>query len=173
MTPTIDIRPWTDDDRAVLAHNDTPAMTAFLGGPEGEDGVERRHALFLRQQRDGIAWPFTVWSSEHDEAVGSVVYWLVEHAGEAAYECGWAIATRHQGRGYARGALRMLLEHAAQHGERETVYAFPRVDNVASSALARSVGFEHRGVEGFEYPVGVPIDVDVWAFALARLRRER
>lgn len=50
------------------------------------------------------------------------------------------------------------------------MFAFPRVDNIASNALARSAGFVNTGVEDFEYPKGVPITVNAWAFDLRTLR---
>ncbi len=77
----------------------------------------------------------------------------------------------HQGRGFASGALRECLAHAAAHGDRDQMLAFPRVDNEASNALCRSAGFELLGEEDFEYPRGNAIRVNAWSFDLAALRR--
>ena len=164
------LRAWTSADQPVLERNDTAEMTAYLGGPEGADKLLKRHERFLRDQADGTTWPFTVWVETEPEAVGSVLYWYSEHHGQAVYECGWAIATRYQGRGYASRSIRLALEHAAAHGDRELMYAFPRVDNAGSNALARAAGFEFVAVEDFEYPKGVPIKVNTWLFDLRALR---
>lgn len=164
------LQPWTEADLAVELRNDAADMTVFLGGPQGEEVVRRRHERFLRGQADGTISPFTVWSDAADEPVGAAAYWQIEHHGDAVYECGWFVFVPHQRHGYAQAAVRLLLEHAAARGDRDTVFAFPRVDNKASNALARSVGFVNTGVEDSEYPKGVPITVNAWAFDLRALR---
>jgi RimJ/RimL family protein N-acetyltransferase len=166
----VSLRAWTSADLGVLQRNDTADMTAYLGGPEGPEKLLERHERFLRQQTEGIAWPFTVWVETEPEAVGSVLYWYSEHHGQAVYECGWAIATPYQGKGYATRSIRLALEHAAANGDRDRMYAFPRVDNAASNAIARAAGFSFVGVEDFEYPKGVPIKVHTWLFDLRALR---
>lgn len=50
------------------------------------------------------------------------------------------------------------------------MYAFPRVDNTASNALAHSEGFLNTGPMDFEYPKGVAIKVNSWVFDLRTLR---
>lgn len=50
------------------------------------------------------------------------------------------------------------------------MWAFPRVDNAASNAVCRSSGFRFVGVQGFEYPKGVPIQVNAWVVDLGDLR---
>ena len=62
------------------------------------------------------------------------------------------------------------VRHAAEHGERSEMLAFPRIDNAPSNALCRTVGFAQRGEADFEYPKGNPIRVNVWAFDLTTLR---
>lgn len=166
----IRLRPWTDDDLAVELRNNAPEMTALLGGPLDEDTVRRRHERLLRGQADGTVSPFTVWADGADEPVGTAAYWETEHGGRPVYECGWFVFVPYQRRGYAGRAVRLLLEHAAMRGDRDTVFAFPRTDNAPSNALARSAGFVDTGVEDFEYPKGVPIRVNAWRFDLRALR---
>ncbi|MEY9951825.1 GNAT family N-acetyltransferase [Leifsonia sp. EB34] len=164
------LQPWTEADLAVELRNNAEDMTTFLGGPQAEEVVRGRHERFLRGQADGTISPFTVRSDAVDEPVGAAAYWQIEHHGEAVYECGWFIFVPFQRRGYAQAAVRLLLEHAASRGDRDTMLAFPRVDNAASNALARSAGFVNTGVEDSEYPKGVPITVNAWAFDLRALR---
>jgi len=164
------IRPWTEADLAVELRNNTPEMTVFLGGPLDEGVVRRRHERFLRGQADGTVAQFTLWSGEEHEPVGTVGYWQTEHDGYGVYECGWFVFTPFQGRGLARRGVGLLLKRAATHGDRDRMYAFPRIDNAASNALARSEGFTSAGVEDFEYPKGVLIKVNTWVFDLCTLR---
>ena len=164
------LRPWTDDDLAVELRNNAPEMTTYLGGPLDEEVVRRRHERFLRGQADGTVSPFTVWTDGVTEPVGTAGYWQIEHHGLPVLECGWFVFVPYQHRGYARRAIKLLLEDAAAHGGRDTMFAFPRVDNPASNALARSAGFVNTGEEDGEYPKGVPIRVNAWAFDLRTLR---
>ncbi|NNC11739.1 GNAT family N-acetyltransferase [Planctomonas sp. JC2975] len=165
----VSIRPWTVDDYPVLVRNDVPEMNTYLGGSEGEERLLRRHALYLREQAEGVAHPFTVHVAGEHEPVGTVAYWDTEHDGEAVYECSWAIVPGQQGNGYAGKAIRLALLHAAGRRDRRFVYAFPRIDNGPSNGLASAAGFELTGVEDFEYPKGVPIKVNAWRFDLATL----
>jgi RimJ/RimL family protein N-acetyltransferase len=162
------LEPWTADDLAVLEQQDSPEMTRFLGGPEGAERLRARQAKYLRDQATGVTWPFTVRRA--GMTVGSVVYWEMEHDGQQAYECGWGILPGHQGHGYGTRAVRLMFEHAARHGARDLVYAFPRIDNDASNGIARSAGFRFEGTIDGEYPKGVPIRVNAWAFDLRALR---
>lgn len=169
MSDVVTLRPWAEGDLEVLERNDTDEMTAFLGGPEGPAKLRKRHERFLHDQASGIASPFTVRAAGETEAVGSVVYWYTEHNGQDVLECGWAIAPRHQGKGYATRSVRLLVAHAAKRGDRDLMYAFPRIDNAPSNALAEAVGFRFVGVEDFEYPKGVPIKVNSWLLDLRTL----
>jgi RimJ/RimL family protein N-acetyltransferase len=166
----VTLRPWSDSDLAVLERNDTEEMTAYLGGSEGPAKLAKRHERFLQDQAAGIAWPFTVWATGEAEAVGSVLYWHTKHEGHEAFECGWAIARPYQGKGYATRSVRLILAHAARHGDRDLMYAFPRIDNAPSNAVAKAAGFRFVNVEDFEYPKGVPIKVNTWLVDLRTLR---
>ncbi|MCU1422255.1 MAG: hypothetical protein JWN36_1906, partial [Microbacteriaceae bacterium] len=103
----VTLRAWTADDLAVLLAQDSVEMTRFLGGPEGEDRVQRRHGKYLREQAEGVTWPFTIWAD--DARVGSVVYWKMAHDGHDAYEIGWGILPAHQGHGYGARAVRLAV----------------------------------------------------------------
>ncbi|MGO4690197.1 GNAT family N-acetyltransferase [Glaciibacter sp. 2TAF33] len=171
MTDPILLYPWTADDLPVLERGNTPEMTTFLGGPETSEQLVKRHAKFHRLWEEGEARMFTINAASEDIPVGSVGYWKKEWAGAEVYETGWSVATAFQGRGFASKALRACLQYAGTHGDREQVLAFPRIDNAASNALCRTVGFTLRGEEDFEYPKGNPIRVNAWSFDVSSLRR--
>jgi RimJ/RimL family protein N-acetyltransferase len=164
------IRPWTPDDLAIELRNNSPEMTAFIGGPLDEEVVRRRHERFLRGQELGTVAQFSLWTDSEEEPIGAVGYWQTEHDAHPVYECGWFVFTPFQRRGYARRGVRLLLEHAATHGDRDAMYAFPPVGNTASNALARAEGFVNTGPEDFEYPKGHPITVNAWVYDLRALR---
>ena len=42
------IEPWAEDDLDVLQRANSPAMTAFLGGPEPEEKILQRHQRYLK-----------------------------------------------------------------------------------------------------------------------------
>jgi RimJ/RimL family protein N-acetyltransferase len=167
------IVPWSADDQPVLERSNTAEMTVYLGGPESPEKIAERQARFLRLWESGEARMFTIRVDGISDAVGSVGYWTSTWHDAHVYESGWSIATSHQGQGFASKGLAACLEYAADHGNRDIVVAFPRIDNGASNALCRSVGFEFSAVEDFEYPAGNPITVRAWWFDLARLRDAR
>jgi RimJ/RimL family protein N-acetyltransferase len=166
----VDIRPWTDGDLSVLERNNTPEMTVHLGGPESAEKLVERHERYQRGWHEETAWMFTAWLG--DEPVGLVGYWNRSHVGRDVYECAYGIFPEFQGRGLAAAAVTACLEHAAQHGVRDEMYAYPNVTNGPSNALCRRLGFELEGEQDFEYPKGHPIRANAWRYALGGLRRE-
>ena len=170
---SVRIVPWSADDRPVLERSNTPEMMVYLGGPESPEKVTERHARYLRLAESGEAHMFTIRADGIADPVGAVGYWKITWHDLPVYESGWSVATAHQGRGFASGGLSACLDHAADHGDRDFVLAFPRVDNAASNALCRTLGFDARGVEDAEYPPGNPIRVNAWAFDLRDLRERR
>ncbi|MHA6695921.1 GNAT family N-acetyltransferase [Homoserinimonas sp. A520] len=171
--PEISLHPWSADDLPVLERSNTPEMTVYIGGPESPEKLTERQARFMRLWESGEARMFTVSAADAAERVGSVGYWTTTWHGEPVYETGWSIATAHQGRGIATHALRKCLEYAAENGDRDSMLAFPRIDNGASNALCRKLGFAFTGEEDFEYPKGNPIRVNAWLFDLSLLRTRR
>jgi RimJ/RimL family protein N-acetyltransferase len=164
---------WSPGDQPVLERSNTPEMTEYLGGPETPEQVAERHARFLRLWETGEARMFTIRVDGIPDAVGSVGYWTTTWHENHVYESGWSVATPYQGRGFAKKGLAACLDHVADHGDRDTLVAFPRIDNGASNALCHSLRFDLAGVEDFEYPPGNPIQVHAWRFDLASLRTAR
>lgn len=139
----VELRPWSAGDLPVLERANSPEMTAHLGGPESDAQLRERHDRYLRLNAAGEACMLRI--DVDGEPAGGIGYWPVEHDGEPAFEAGWSVEPRFQGRGVARRALRELTHRVAADGRRGLLVAYPGVDNAASNALCRSVGFEHRG----------------------------
>jgi RimJ/RimL family protein N-acetyltransferase len=150
VTPRVWIEPWTADDRELLgALLGDPRMTEHLGGPESDEKLDARQARYEgnpRQHRIRV-------EGEH-RGVGWVGYWEREWRGEQVWEVGWAVRPEFQGRGLATHAMRLLLDVIRKDGSPRSVHAYPSVDNGASNAVARKLGFEQLGPFDFEYPPG-------------------
>jgi RimJ/RimL family protein N-acetyltransferase len=157
---------WGEDDLPVLEGSNTPEMTAFLGGPETAEQLTRRHQRYLRLWQTGEACMFRIMLAGEPRPVGSVGFWETTWRGREVYETGWSVHPPFQGRGVASRALRACMEYAAEHGDRDTVVAFPRVDNLPSNALCRRLGFRLHGEEDGEYPPGHRIRVNAWVLDL-------
>ncbi len=139
----VSLRRWAPEDLPVLQRANTPAMTAHLGGPETEAEVRERHARYLRLNETGESCMLRI--DVDGVPAGGIGYWPVEHDGMPAFEAGWSVEPRWQGRGVATQALRQLIRLVADDGTRTLLVAYPGVDNPASNALCRRAGFEHRG----------------------------
>lgn len=167
----IELRPWADDDLATLQRSNTAEMTEYLGGPESAEALVARHERYLRLGREGAAHLFRIVTTAHPEGIGSIGYWRREFHGEAVLECGWAVETAHQGRGYATVALLALIAAARAAGETGQLWAYPHVVNEASNAICRKAGFRLDGQEEFEYPPGHWERSNCWVLELGEAAR--
>ena len=113
---------------------------------------------------------FRIRSSTAVEPVGSVGYWKKRWRDHDVYETGWSVHTVHQGHGIAARALADCLQYAADNGDWQQMFAFPRPQNAASNSLCRHAGFTLAGEADFEYPKGHPTRVNEWMFELSTLR---
>ena len=83
------------------------------------------------------------------------------------YEVGWSVIPSFQGRGIAVAATSLVLARAREDGEHRFVHAFPAVDNPASNAICRRLGFTLLEVCRFEYPPGNWMNCNDWQLDLA------
>ncbi len=167
--PLITLRPWSAEDFPLLIASNSPEMTQFLGGPEGEEKLRRRHERYLNGWVTGSAHMFHVESTEITDAPGGVGiagYWQSEWQGEDCFESGWSINPPHQGRGYATAAVQAVLRHAAEARRFRRIHAFPKLDNAASNRVCLRAGFTLVGECDFEYPLGTMIRGNDWVYEL-------
>lgn len=158
------IRRWTDADLHVLKGSNTLEMTRHLGARETERQVLRRHERYLRGWDAGRPHMFAILG-RGDRSVGGVGWWDSAWEGEAVLEAGWGVLPEAQGRGAATAGVRLMLDDARASGGRSVLAAFPRVENAASNALCRTVGFERRGTLEEEFR-GVAMTLNVWVYRL-------
>ncbi len=134
------LRRWTDVDFPILAQSNAPEMTRFLGGPESDAAVARRHERYLRGWDVGLPRMFAI-VDDAGVALGSIGWWEATWRDHAVYETGWTVFEHAQRRGVATAALALVVSDVREHGERRLLMACPAVDNVASNALCRAGGF--------------------------------
>lgn len=159
------IEQWTAEDLELLKALNAPEMTEHLGGPETDEQVEARHKRYVEGDH-AAGQMFTIRLLPDRERVGNVGYWERDWQGEQVYETGWNVLPAYQGRGIAASAMRALVDHVAAEGKRRYVHAYPNVENAASNALCRKLGFTLRGEVEVEYPPGHPMRCNDWRYDL-------
>jgi RimJ/RimL family protein N-acetyltransferase len=160
---TVRIEPWGPDDLPLLERLlGDPAMMEHLGGPETPDQIAARHARYLADKVSGL---FRILCD--GEPAGWVGYWTRDWREREVYEVGWSVLPEQQGRGIATLATSQAIELARREGQHRFMHAFPSVDNVASNAICRKLGFELLGDIEFEYPKGRLMRCNDWRLELA------
>jgi RimJ/RimL family protein N-acetyltransferase len=159
----VSLVPWASQHFPLLVAANSPDMTRYLGGPESDDELRARHERYLRLRQTGQAWMSAI---EVDGVpVGGIGFWQVEHDGEDAYETGWNVLPAWQGRGVAGAAVREIVRAASAAPLRARLFAYPSVENTASNALCRAVGFADLGERDFPFR-GIVLRTRVWALSL-------
>lgn len=167
------LRPWGEGDLPLLRRlMGDKGMTRYLGGPETEEQLGRRHERYLGlDPRKGRM--FVITADPQGSAAGSIGYWERDWQGETVWETGWSVLPEFQGQGIATRAIALAVERMEREGTHHSVHAYPSVDNAASNAVCRKAGFVLRGEEDFEFPPGHWMRCNDWARALAPSRARR
>lgn len=152
FTPRLELRRTRIDDAAamfdVLAD---PEMYAFIprNAPKAIADVEARFARVIQETAPDrldqwLNW--TVWLRETGAGIGTIEATVKSdhHA-----EIGYLFDPRVWRRGYAREAVSAMLEHLSQNGA-TGFEASIDIRNVASKALAASLGFTHFETRGLD-----------------------
>jgi RimJ/RimL family protein N-acetyltransferase len=161
----VDLRPWTEHDLPLLQQLlGDPDMMAHLGGPETPEQIEKRHQRYLHlPETDHM---FVILWGPSSLVAGSIGYWEKNWRDELVYEMGWFVSPAFQGQGVATKAGEATLEHARHEHRHQFMHAFPAVDNPASNAICRKLGFTLVEEGQFEYPPGHTLTVNDWRFDL-------
>jgi RimJ/RimL family protein N-acetyltransferase len=166
----VHLQPWGPHDLPLLTRLvGDPAMMEHLGGPERPEKISERHARYLR--RDPNTQMFKVVDEESGKGVGSVGYWPRAWRGNEVFETGWSVIPEFQGRGIATAATAKLIDTVRSLKLRRYLHAFPSVDNAASNAICRKLGFTLLGATDFEYPAGHTMRCNDWCLDLSAANR--
>lgn len=147
----VTIRQWSESDFPLLERlMGDPIMTAYLGGPEPPDQIRKRHERYCQLGDSNKGRMFVIVVGSERVAAGSVGYWEIEWQGQQVWETGWSVLPEFQGQGIATKATAAVVEQARADGKHRFIHAFPSVDNSASNAICRKVGFTLQGEVEFE-----------------------
>ncbi|XVV03527.1 GNAT family N-acetyltransferase [Actinosynnema sp. CA-248983] len=158
--------------------HDRPPRSLVRGGPRpaapaqraGDDGPPRRAGVRRARGRPAPALPGAgfghVPGGARRGGGGAAGFWPKEWQGAAVHEVGWSVVPEGQGRGVAAAAAVAVLEEVRAAGGPRWVHAFPSVENAASNAVCRKVGFTLIGEVSFEYPPGRFMRCNDWGLEL-------
>ena len=163
------LQPWSEDDLPLLEKlMGDPDMMAHLGGPETPEQILKRHQRYLRlPETDHM---FKVVLGSVAEVVGSIGYWEKTWRDQAVYEIGWLVLPGYQGHGIATKAAAAVIEHARREPKYQFMHAFPSVENPASNAICRKLGFTLVDECQVEYPPGRWMTINDWSLDLFEKR---
>ncbi|MBW7455146.1 GNAT family N-acetyltransferase [Paenibacillus sepulcri] len=156
------IEPWADSNLDLLRLINAPEMMEHLGGPETDEQILSRHKRYLEIGGRGTGRMFSIVLLPELEAVGSVGYWDSKWKEDRIYEIGWSILSPYQGRGIATAGVREAIISAAREHKHRYIHAFPSVNNPASNAVCRKLGFSLMHQCEFEYPPGNIMQCNNW-----------
>ena len=122
----------------------TITLTPFFVGPEAA-GVWRRRSRQIETDPLSAGWiTRAIWDADKQVAVGRAGYHgPPDSAGMV--EIGYAVDPAWRRQGYARAAVKALLERAGREAAVRTVRATISPDNVASRSLVQQFGFVEVG----------------------------
>jgi RimJ/RimL family protein N-acetyltransferase len=165
VTATVTLEPWGSGDLPLLERlMGDPRMTEHLGGPESADKLRQRQDRYERL--DGGDRMLKIVDKASGGGVGSVGFWTKEWRDELVYEVGWMVVPEFQGRGIAVAATSQAVALAKRDDQHRFMHAFPNVDNAASNAICRKLGFELLEACEFEFPKGHFMSCNDWRLDL-------
>ena len=167
----VELRPITIDDLPLYeALRTDPAVMAELGGAHPKEDIPRILQHTLRYGESGRGWALAIIPDPATGgAVGTLSVWESEDDdGQPINEIGWEVLPAYQGRGFASEAVRLVLDRARESGRWDVIHAHTGVDNGASNAICRKLGFEKLEECDIDYS-GRILRCNHWRI---RLRRE-
>jgi len=161
----VSLVPWASGDLPLLERlMGDPAMTEHLGGPESPEKLRERQGRYERLEEGDRM--FKIVDAASGAGVGSIGYWKKEWRDEEVYEIGWMVVPEFQGRGIAAAATAQAIARARHEARHRFMHAFPNVENAASNAICRKLGFELLGAREFEFPKGNFMTCNDWRLDL-------
>jgi len=157
------LRPWSEEDYSLLETlMSDPIVMEHLGGPDRIEKIQERHQRYLHLPETDRMFAILL----EDVAVGSIGFWELTVDDQLVYEMGWFVLPVYQGRGIATRAAKLVLDYARSDHRYPWMHAFPGVDNPASNAICRKLGFSLVETCEVEYPKGRFMQANNWRLEL-------
>jgi RimJ/RimL family protein N-acetyltransferase len=160
--PVAHLEPWGSGDLPLLVELNDPEMTRFVGGPESPEKLPERQSRY--EQAGSRQYKIVV--EPGGDGVGWVGYWERTWRDQHVWETGWAVIPSFQGRGIASSATAQLIDTARAEQLHRFMHAFPTVENAASNAICRKLGFTLLGEIDFPGRRGGFVRCNDWRFDL-------
>jgi RimJ/RimL family protein N-acetyltransferase len=162
-SPGVHLKLWAVGDLHLLEKTmGDPEMTRYLGGPESAEKLAERQVRYAELAGTGTGRMFKVVDDATGEAAGSVGYWEKEWRDDTVYETGWFVLPAFQGRGIATAATSLVIDEVRSERRHRFLHAFPSVENAASNAVCRRLGFTFLEALDFEFPPGNHMRCNDW-----------
>jgi RimJ/RimL family protein N-acetyltransferase len=139
-----------------------PEMTRYLGGPESAEKLAERQVRYQELAGTGTGRMFKVVDDLTGGPVGSVGYWEKQWRDGTVFETGWFVLPAFQGRGIATAATSLAIDQVRSERRHRFLHAFPSVENAASNAVCRKLGFTFLESLDFEFPPGNLLRCNDW-----------
>jgi RimJ/RimL family protein N-acetyltransferase len=160
---SVHLRPWSEEDYALLLRTNAPEMTEHLGGSETPEQLAGRHRRYLKL--DGPGRMYRIAAAD-GTPVGTIGYWERSWQGETVWETGWGVFPEFQKRGVASAAARLVAAEARAEERHRHLHAYPSAGHAASNGVCRKAGFTLQGPCEFEYPKGTWMRCNDWSLEL-------
>ena len=171
MNTIVEIRPYSEGDQWILRKTlGDPNETKHLGGSESENKLRKRHKKYVALSKDPQSGcMFVITTGNKKTPVGTVGYWERDEAEQKVWEVGWSVIPEYQRQGIATAATRLLVDFVTKLHSHRYIFSYPSVNNQASNAICRKLGFTLTGNRDFEYPPGNILHCNIWRLDLLKI----
>ncbi len=174
LTDRLVLRKWREDDLALwLAHLNTPAVKAYLGGVQDEERVATTFAKMLGAW-DADGFSFLAVERREDGlflgacGIGRVLDEPAPEPLASGLQLGWQLRQEAWGQGYASEAARAMMAFAFEHLRQDTMWAQTSERNRGSWAVMAKLGMTRRAELDYSDPAYPPEDNPAMVWSLAR-----
>ncbi len=144
--PTLnDFQAWQEERSSSRSHTE-PWQPSWADDELSEGSFKRRLEGYHAQLRSGTGYPFMIFRASDDAFIGMCILSDVRRGVLQAGNIGYWIGTNYVRQGHGRNAVRLVLDFAFNTLELNRVEAATLPENVASSALLKSIGFSEEGL---------------------------
>ena len=135
----IEIRDYYAEDREFIEKLwFDPKVNQYMSDPPREYADDKYYEAISHMEDNSEGYYLVIQMKDSGERIGTCC--MFPNAGKTAYDIGYTIAGKYWKMGYGSEAVERLLHWIKAHGGK-TVTCEVAVDNVASNALVRKMGF--------------------------------